>query len=198
MGAPPRPSAAPSTTGTRELAQKTFGCGSARTNSNSDSSCLTEESGSENDESTERYNIKPSNNDEKKSPKRRADDQEASITTGIRSEEAQTKLKAQREYNRVSAARARKRQKGRISDLEEKVKEASDEVGEYQKRNDVLHAQVAMLVEQNKMLLTDAADKPPVAEVQVQTQSQPSPLASLLDGFPLHQLLQIAQALERR
>jgi hypothetical protein len=119
--------------------------------------------------------------------KRRADEGSQSED----SDEAQTKLEAQREYNRVSAARARKRQKERITDLEEKVKDASHEVNEHQKANDVLRAQVNLLMEQNQLLLADRRPDHPAP-------AQPAAQARLpmLEGIPVEQLLQIIGAIQ--
>jgi hypothetical protein len=128
--------------------------------------------------------------------KRRAD--EGSQSDG--SSEAQIKLESQREYNRVSAARARKRQKDRIVDLEEKVKDASCEVNEHQKANDVLRAQVDLLVEQNRLLLAERPPAPPAppAPAAPRASAQPATQAGLpmLEGIPVEQLLQIIRALQ--
>jgi hypothetical protein len=126
-----------------------------------------------------------SKNHGKKALKRRADEGSQSEA----SDEAQIKLEAQREYNRVSAARARKRQKERITDLEEKVKDASYEVNKHQKANDVLQAQVDLLVEQNQLLLTERRPDPP-APVQSAAEAR----LPMLAGIPIEQLLQIIGA----
>jgi hypothetical protein len=133
----------------------------------------------------------------KKGLKGRAD--EGSQSDG--SHEAQIKLESQREYNRVSAARARKRQKDRITDLEEKVKDASYEVNEHQKANDVLRAQVDMLVEHNQLLLTERGPDPPAPAAAPPASAQPaaccSSSPSMLEGIPVEQLLQIIEALQK-
>jgi hypothetical protein len=135
-----------------------------------------------------------STNHAKKALKRRADEGSQSDD----SDEAQIKLGAQREYNRVSAARARKRQKDRITDLEEKVKDASYEVNAHQKMNDVLRAQVDLLVEQNQLLL---AERRPASQAPVAPPAHARPAAqarlATLEGIPVEQLLQIIGALQR-
>jgi hypothetical protein len=137
-----------------------------------------------------------SKNHAKKGLKRRAD--EGSQSDG--SDKAQTKLESQREYNRVSAARARKRQKDRITDLEEKVKDASYEVNEHQKSNDVLRAQFDMLFEQNQLLLAERDPDPPTPAAVPPALAQPAAQARLppmLEGIPVEQLLQIIGALQK-
>jgi hypothetical protein len=109
---------------------------------------------------------------------------------------AQSKLEAQREYSRKSAARCRKRQKERVAAFEEKCKEVSDETKEYQRTNDILQAQVAMLVDQNLLLLAERhQDLPAPAPFALFTPSlstaQIPPAA--LEGLSLDQLLQMLQ-----
>jgi HD-GYP domain-containing protein (c-di-GMP phosphodiesterase class II) len=136
-----------------------------------------------------------SKNHGKRSLKRRAD--EGSQIDD--SEEAQIKLESQREYNRVSAARARKRQKDRIANFEEKVRDASYEVNEHQRANDILRTQVDMLVEQNQVLLAERSPDPP-ASVTDPSAPAPQPAAQarlpMLEGVPVDQLLQIIGALQ--
>jgi hypothetical protein len=123
----------------------------------------------------------------KKDIKRRANEGSQSDDTG----EADGKLEAQREYNRVSAARARKRQKDRIADLEEKVKDASYDVKEHQKTNNVLQAQVDMLVKQNQLLLAERCQAPP-APVQPLARAC-VPALERLAALPIDQLLLFAE-----
>jgi hypothetical protein len=137
-----------------------------------------------------------SNNHGKRGLKRRAD--EGSQIDD--SKEAQIKLESQREYNRVSAARARKRQKDRIADFEGKVRDASYEVTEHQKANDILRAQVDMLVEQNQLVLAEWGPDPSATATDPSA-SAPQPAAqarlpSTLEGVPIEQLLQIIGALQ--
>jgi hypothetical protein len=136
-----------------------------------------------------------SKNHAKKGLKRCADEGSQSYGSG----ESQIKLESQREYNRVSAARARKRQKDRITDLEEKVKEASHEVNEHQHSNDGLRAQVDMLVDQNELLLAERSPDPPAPASFPPALAQPAAQARppMPEGIPVEQLLQIIGALQK-
>jgi hypothetical protein len=129
----------------------------------------------------------------KRGPKSRVDEDKIQRDAANK---AQSKLEAQREYSRKSAARCRKRQKERVAAFEEKCKEVSDETKEYQRTNDMLQAQVAMLVDQNLLLLAERHQAPPdSAPLALLTPSlstaQIPPAA--LEGLSLEQLLQMLQ-----
>jgi hypothetical protein len=121
-------------------------------------------------------------------------------------DKAQSKLEAQREYSRKSAARCRKRQKDRVAAFEDKCKEVSDETEEYQRINDILHAQVSMLVDETLPLLHAQVSmfgnrtlpllterhqvppaNPPLAPLLPTAQISPA----VLEGMSVEQLLQM-------
>jgi hypothetical protein len=68
---------------------------------------------------------------------------------------------AKREYNRRNAARARKRNKNMVGDLQEKVHSLTRRAEDLQRSNDVLQAQLEVLQSQNRDLLVSRKDREP-------------------------------------
>jgi hypothetical protein len=64
--------------------------------------------------------------------------------------EGEERILAKREYNRLSAARARKRQKELISDLQRQVKSVTDELNDQRRVNEAMQARMVLLMEQNQ------------------------------------------------
>jgi hypothetical protein len=81
---------------------------------------------------------------------------------------------AKREYNRRNAARARKRNKHMVGDLQEKVHTLTKRTEDLQKFNDVLQAQLEVLQTQNRDLLLSRKEPEAKAQVQVQSSSSSS------------------------
>jgi hypothetical protein len=73
---------------------------------------------------------------------------------------------AKREYNRRNAARARKRNKHMVGDLQEKVHSLTKRTEDLQRSNDVLRAQLEVLQTQNRDLLFILPDTEPKAQVK--------------------------------
>jgi hypothetical protein len=73
---------------------------------------------------------------------------------------------AKREYNRRNAARARKRNKSMVGDLQEKVHSLTKRAENLQKSNNVLQAQLEVLQTQNQDLLARRPDIDPKAQVK--------------------------------
>jgi hypothetical protein len=71
-----------------------------------------------------------------------------------------------REYNRRNAARARKRNKNMVGDLQEKVHSLTKRTEDLQRSNDVLQAQLEVLRTQNRDLLAIRPDTAPTAQAQ--------------------------------
>jgi hypothetical protein len=100
----------------------------------------------------------------------------------------QTTLEVQCECNRISAARACKRQKECVADLEEKV------FREKQKTNEILRAQVKMLRDQNEILLAERRRDPPAAVPSAPSLSRAQVMsAQVLEGLSFEQLLQVEE-----
>lgn len=76
---------------------------------------------------------------------------------------------AKREYNRRNAARARKRNKHLVGDLQEKVHKLTRRAEDLERSNDVLQAQLEVLQSQNRDLLVSRKETAPS-----KTQVQPS------------------------
>jgi hypothetical protein len=73
---------------------------------------------------------------------------------------------AKREYNRRNAARARKRSKYMVGDLQEQVHSLTSRAEDLQRSNDVLQAQIEVLQSQNRDLLASRKGPEPRAQVQ--------------------------------
>lgn len=64
----------------------------------------------------------------------------------------QLRLEAKREYNRINAARARKRTKDHIAELCEKVQDLEDKNATLEAKNQSISSRVSALIEENKVL----------------------------------------------
>jgi hypothetical protein len=73
---------------------------------------------------------------------------------------------AKREYNRRNAARARKRNKHMVGDLQGQVHSLTRRADSLQRSNDVLQAQLEVLQSQNRDLLVSRKDSSPKVQVQ--------------------------------
>jgi hypothetical protein len=73
---------------------------------------------------------------------------------------------AKREYNRRNAARARKRNKHAVGELQDKVHSLARRAEDLQRSNDVLQAQLEVLQTQNRDLLVSRKDPEPKAQAQ--------------------------------
>jgi hypothetical protein len=62
------------------------------------------------------------------------------------------KLEAKRAYNRLNAARARKRTKDQIADLCRKVERLTDKTEKQQEKNEELLKRIALLTDENRVL----------------------------------------------
>lgn len=90
----------------------------------------------------------PSNNLEaRRSAKRRIIDE-----TQLDEDEAR-KLESRRAYNRKCAAKARKRSKDLISQLQDEVQQLNQDKARLERTNEVMHAQLKLLEQQNQTLM---------------------------------------------
>lgn len=106
-------------------------------------------------------------------------------------EDEEAKLAAKREYNRLNAAKNRKRQKELIASLQDQVKTTTDRMGDLERENEVLKVQVKSLREQNELLLM--RNYQPTMEVAPPAPPAPTEQAthgSLQALLLLHQLQQ--------
>jgi hypothetical protein len=100
------------------------------------------------------------------------------MNSKLTSKEAGTEAK--REYNRRNAARARKRNKHMVGDLQEKIKSLTKRTEDLQRSNDMLQAQLEVLQTQNRDLLATRPDNEP--KVQAQTSSAMAQLFEQIQG----------------
>jgi hypothetical protein len=86
------------------------------------------------------------------------------------SNEEKSAVEAKREYNRQSAARARKRQKELIAELQDKHKDVCEKLSKQEHENDILREKLKLLQSQNEQLMNiqvgnryaSSAPNPPV------------------------------------
>jgi hypothetical protein len=111
--------------------------------------------------------------------------------------QAQAKAAAKREYNRQNAARARQRNKDMVRSLQKQVADLTTITTQLQRNNEVLTAQVEVLQQQNRSLLSSQhqqqnANLPPLQPQQA-SPTIPLNLAALLWNSQQHP--QLAQLL---
>jgi bZIP transcription factor len=81
-------------------------------------------------------------------------EQEPAKNPNVEEDEAaeQLRLEAKREYNRINAARARKRTKDHIAELCGKVQELEEKNATLEAKNQSISSRVSALIEENKVL----------------------------------------------
>jgi hypothetical protein len=124
----------------------------------------------------------------KKGLKRRADEDEAGESGPA--DTVQTKLEVQSECNLISTARACKRQKECVADLEERL------FKERQKTNEIIRAQIEMLRGQNEFLLAELRRDYPAAAPSPSAPSLSTAqimFAQVLEGLSFEQLSQVEE-----
>jgi hypothetical protein len=120
----------------------------------------------------------------KKGSKHRGDEDEAG-QNGL-ANTVQTKLEVQCECNLISTARACKRQKECVADLEERL------FTEKEKTNEILRAQIEMLRGQNEFLFAERRRDPPAAAPSAPSLSAAQVMsAQVLEGLSFEQLSQL-------
>jgi hypothetical protein len=118
--------------------------------------------------------------------KHRADEDEAGQNHPA--DTVQTKLEIHCESNLIRTARAGKRQKECVADLEERV------FREKQKTNEILRSQIEMLRDQNLFLLAERRRDPPAAAPPAPSLSTAEVVsAQVLEGMSFEQLSQVEE-----
>lgn len=102
---------------------------------------------SENSTGDEGSALTPNNTEPRRSAKRRI------IDETLLDEDEARKLESRRAYNRKCAAKARKRSKDLISQLQEEVQQLNQDKAKLERTNEVMQAQLKILEQQNQSLV---------------------------------------------
>jgi hypothetical protein len=87
-------------------------------------------------------------------------------------EDEKVKLEQRRAYNRACAAKARKRSKDLISTLQKQVEDLTRDKAQLERTNDVMRAQLELLEQQNRTLMSTQRGVPQQMQPQMMQQHQ--------------------------
>ena len=111
-----------------------------------------------------------------------------SVETDMSSAEIRAKRVAKREYNRINAARSRKKRRATLTELQNNVDAATTQYAELHKESEMLHAEVEALFQHNQSLILGNSSLQPASQPRAAYASEPA-------QFALLQMLQQVMAL---